>query len=562
MSNSFDDFELPEVQDSPFGWGPSSCASIFKDVPFVPYNKADRLMKVSDWTQNKWRSRGPTQYGGGQVNSFAYKHDEDDASFSLVNNSAKPKLMYGQYRRVKPQFNRGGWSGNRVGRGGAQQQWGSQASTRGNGRGGARGGVQPQRGGRGGRGAKTNNFNSNARGGKWNFREEVIKEASLAINDKWEQLETIDIDSLTEERINPGSAEELIQAGTLEKWNDAYERITLKQPKLLNKFENCEHYTATTSADPYIKEIAEGQSADDFVVYATDSILGLLMSTPKSVNSWDILVRKTKNALYFDKRSDSKVVDFLSVNENLKDNNMPIPEKDSINSPELLSVEATEIQKNFLQQVIISGQGKEQGKPSPLESVLKKGQIPASTVFRYRKWNLPEYSLVVRTQLNSYMTVRGEDVLVTAKVLNEFDSRYSGGVDWRQKLEQQSGSVLANETKNNAHRLSRLSAEAFLSGADVLQLGWASRNQSSDPSKHYILKVIKYEPKVFAKNCAISIAEHWGVLKSLVDVCMRQDVGKYILLRDPNQQEVQLYKVAPDQWEDETGVFKHAPLNE
>ena len=37
---------------------------------------------------------------------------------------------------------------------------------------------------------------------------------------------------------------------------------------------------------------------------------------------------------------------------------------------------------------------------------------------------------------------------ITAKALNEFDSKISG-IDWRQKLESQRAAVLANELKNN-----------------------------------------------------------------------------------------------------------------
>ena len=41
------------------------------------------------------------------------------------------------------------------------------------------------------------------------------------------------------------------------------------------------------------------------------------------------------------------------------------------------------------------------------------------------------------------------------KALNEWDSRYSGNIDWRQKLDVQRGAVLANELKHNACKLSR-----------------------------------------------------------------------------------------------------------
>ena len=44
---------------------------------------------------------------------------------------------------------------------------------------------------------------------------------------------------------------------------------------------------------------------------------------------------------------------------------------------------------------------------------------------------------------------------INIKALNEWDSRFAGGVDWRQKLDVQPGAVLANELKHNACKLAK-----------------------------------------------------------------------------------------------------------
>lgn len=36
-------FALPTIQDNEFGWGPSDIPTQFKDIPFAPFNKNDRL---------------------------------------------------------------------------------------------------------------------------------------------------------------------------------------------------------------------------------------------------------------------------------------------------------------------------------------------------------------------------------------------------------------------------------------------------------------------------------------------------------------------------------------
>jgi translation initiation factor 3 subunit D len=50
-------------------------------------------------------------------------------------------------------------------------------------------------------------------------------------------------------------------------------------------------------------------------VFATDAILATLMCSPRSMYSWDIVVQKVGNKLFFDKRDAS--FDLLTVSHNL-----------------------------------------------------------------------------------------------------------------------------------------------------------------------------------------------------------------------------------------------------
>ena len=112
-------FSLPPIHDNPDGgWGPSS-SNIpdqfkFKDIPYAPYSKSDKLGRVADWndlsTDNRQsttglpsvqnvrvgggaagrRRDGNQAFGSGTASAFAYFHVEDEASFSLVDNKAAP----------------------------------------------------------------------------------------------------------------------------------------------------------------------------------------------------------------------------------------------------------------------------------------------------------------------------------------------------------------------------------------------------------------------------------------------------------------------------------------
>lgn len=43
-------FVAPVIQDNPTGWGPCELPDQFKDMPYQPFSKGDRLGKISDWT--------------------------------------------------------------------------------------------------------------------------------------------------------------------------------------------------------------------------------------------------------------------------------------------------------------------------------------------------------------------------------------------------------------------------------------------------------------------------------------------------------------------------------
>ena len=146
----------------------------------------------------------------------------------------------------------------------------------------------------------------------------------------------------------------------------------------------------------------------------------------------------------------------------------------------------------------------------------------------------------MRSELDGVMNYKGQDQLLSIKALNEFDPKHTGepdllrspdvcsrlqvavnllgmllcrqltasqwllehvqrggdslvsvsydaGVDWRQKMENQRGAVLATELKNNANKLAKWTAAALVSGADMIKLGYVSRVHMRDNFHHAVL---------------------------------------------------------------------------
>ena len=71
------------------------------------------------------------------------------------------------------------------------------------------------------------------------------------------------------------------------------------------------------------------------------------------------------------------------------------------------------------------------------------------------------------------------------------------------------------------------------------------------------------KPKDFAQQINLNMDNCWGIVRALVDLCMKQEDGKYLLVKDPNKQLLRLYSVPEDafqvgtvsQWPDPSPAF-------
>lgn len=262
-----------------------------------------------------------------------------------------------------------------------------------------------------------------------------------------------------------------------------YDRSYDKQPvksaeKKLSPIDRAA-YNVTTSSDPIIQELADKGEA---TVFATDSVLSMLMCAPRSVYPWDIVIVKQGNKVFLDKRENA-ALDMVTVNENAADAPLEASEgsKDVINQPGALAEEATYINHNFANQVVLESQKVEMAHGNPFYNAAEETEPPASKAYRYRKFDIsindesPVY-LVVRTELDAVQknAINGEDQFLRVHALNEFDNKAQGSggaLDWRSKLVSQRGAVVATEMKNNSCKLARWTVQSILAKADQMKIG-------------------------------------------------------------------------------------------
>lgn len=393
-----------------------------------------------------------------------------------------------------------------------------------------------------GRGAKLRNNRGGNRGRGMRNQPPKMRDASVAVRNDWSIVEEMDFPRLAKLSMpNVAEPSDIMCCGTLEYYDKAYDRINVKNEKVLQGVDRIFH-TVTTTDDPIIRSLTKKEGN----VYATDTILATLMCCTRSNYSWDIVVQKIGDKLFMDKR-DNTEFDLLTVNESSLET--PSDDDSSLNSPRNLAIEATFINHNFSQQVLKSGPAEAKFKfahPNPFVTDDEEGEV-ASVAYRYRKWDLGNgIVLVARCEHDAViLNQTGETQFLTVKALNEWDSKLASGVEWRQKLDTQRSAVLANELRNNACKLAKWTVQSLLAGSDQIKFGYVSRVNVRDSSRHVILGTQPFKPTEFANQINLNMDNAWGILRCIIDTCMKQKDGKYLILKDPNKPMVRLYDI-PD----------------
>jgi translation initiation factor 3 subunit D len=562
MADSLDYVKVVEACPPGDGWGPPVTTETTLDgVPYAPFSKGDKLGRMADWTsEGKDRERGGRQqynrnyrdqqvYGASHALTFNAPVAEDEASFSVVSNTRdSTKTRYGRgavFTRGRGQ--RGGRGDARGGRGGALQRSGPGGARQGY------GGYDRGRGGAAGRGRRF--------GWKDYDKPTRNRDASINIKADWALLEEIDFNRLAKLNLDADEGEDLDDYGFCYYYDRSYDKPPVKGAERKLQAIDRAAYNVTTSSDPIIQEFAE---KDEATIFATDSILSMLMCSTRSVYPWDIVIVRQGNKIFLDKR-DNATLDMVTVNENAADAPLDAADggKDTVNQPAALAEEATYINHNFANQVVNESQSSQvvMAHANPFYNSSEDTDPPASKAYKYRRFDLstndeePVY-LIVRTEIDAVQknAISGEDQLMTIKALNEFDSKAQGSggaLDWRSKLVTQRGAVVATEMKNNSCKLARWTVQSILSKSDVMKLGFVSRVNPRSNDKHVILGVIGWKPRDFANQMNLSLSNGWGIVRTIADMILAREEGKYVLVKDPNKSILRLYEVPAGSFEDD-----------
>ncbi|RYY34334.1 hypothetical protein EON62_03400, partial [archaeon] len=204
--------------------------------------------------------------------------------------------------------------------------------------------------------------------------------------------------------------------------------------------------------------------------------------------------------------------------------------------------------------------------PNPfVEDDLPEGMEPAAMAYRYRRWKLSEdISVVARTTVNAIARRGTTPTYVSLCTLNEWDSKVAGTSEWRQIVDTQRGNLLGTELKNNGCKMAKATLGAILADTSCMRLGLISRVNRADPTNHALLAVHDFEPRGLASQLNLSVQNGWAIIRWLVDtvrehaknleevsgVSSAEYSATFVLLRHPTKQQVVLYNVPNDAFDE------------
>lgn len=82
-------------------------------------------------------------------------------------------------------------------------------------------------------------------------------------------------------------------------------------------------------------------------------------------------------------------------------------------------------------------------------------------------------------------------------------------------------------------------------------LRFVSRAAPRSADAHVILGVLGYKPREFAAQMNLNLANGWGIVRTICDMCLKMPEGKYVLVKDPNKPLLRLYGVPAGTFEED-----------
>jgi hypothetical protein len=124
------------------------------------------------------------------------------------------------------------------------------------------------------------------------------------------------------------------------------------------------------------------------------------MTAPKSLYSWDVIIKKYQDKVFIDKRDEVNTLNFLTVNETSHDNQ---PQDDeTVNGVRQLMQEAVTVNHNLLYQQYVKDKKIDLNEKDPFIEV--EDQVAVRVGYLYKIWKLDKTrKICIRSTVHSYV---------------------------------------------------------------------------------------------------------------------------------------------------------------
>lgn len=348
-------------------------------------------------------------------------------------------------------------------------------------------------------------------------------------------MEEVEFSRISKLQFDPETPELLASGGSVNFYNKTFDRLTTKSAKNVSIEETIQTAYLPLHADPVILKLSK--EIDGTVAFMSDASAALLMATPRTVNPWDLVTKRiSPNCIVVDQRDEVQANSPFSLDQILVSetaNDPPVDDRDAFNSAQNLAIEATKINQ-IVPNIICSSDSQ--------FTIGNDFPAPTGLAYKYFKWTMGEGKhLVIRSVVNAASRIGSNEDIILVRSLLEYDSSRSGGnLDWRSKLDNQRGAILANEIKNNNAVIARWVFQAYLAQVDNIKLAYVSRIIPKDRVRHELLALQDIEPYELATQMNLDTANGFGILRALFDL-LTNSQDSVVIIRDPIKPILRLY---------------------
>lgn len=124
------------------------------------------------------------------------------------------------------------------------------------------------------------------------------------------------------------------------------------------------------------------------------------MTAPKSLYSWDVIIKKYQDKIFIDKRDETNMLDYMTVNETSHDN-QPLDDE-TINGTRQLMQEAVNVNNSWIYQQYCKDKKFDLSEKDPFIEV--EDQVAARLGYFYKIWKLDnKRKICIRSRVHSYI---------------------------------------------------------------------------------------------------------------------------------------------------------------